>query len=135
MRGVETGCTKMPAPSQGFHELMVLHGQEGLQHELAGTASRLATRGRGILAADESNGTIGKRLVAAGKHSMRGAPWGSVVWALNPLITSPTSHADTGLVNDEETRRAYREVSPLCLGPTNWGAPISCHGDLGWVDG
>ncbi|CAM9316515.1 unnamed protein product [Ectocarpus sp. 6 AP-2014] len=47
---------------------------------LASTAQALATRGKGILAADESTPTIGKRLEAA------------------------------GLSNDAETRRRYREV-------------------------
>lgn len=48
--------------------------------ELSRIAKQLARRGRGILAADESNGTIGKRLIAM------------------------------GLENDSKTRRAYREV-------------------------
>ncbi|CAM9772957.1 unnamed protein product [Choristocarpus tenellus] len=48
--------------------------------ELAQIAQSLAARGKGILAADESTPTIGKRLVGA------------------------------GLVNDLETRRQYREV-------------------------
>ena len=48
--------------------------------ELIDVANRLAAKGRGILAADESTGTIGKRLEKA------------------------------GLVNDEETRRRWREL-------------------------
>lgn len=61
------------------HELQA-QGSEALRAELVETAHKLARPGRGLLAADESVGTIGKRLVAA------------------------------GLENDEETRRAYREV-------------------------
>ncbi|CAM9294175.1 unnamed protein product [Sphacelaria rigidula] len=55
---------------------------------LAATAQALATRGKGILAADESTRTIGKRLESA------------------------------GLTNSAETRRAYREVllSPPRMG-------------------
>jgi len=52
----------------------------GFEEELRTNAARLSERGKGILASDESTGTIGKRLVAA------------------------------GLTNDEETRRAFREV-------------------------
>jgi Fructose-bisphosphate aldolase class-I len=48
--------------------------------ELEATAQRLTAAGKGVLAADESVSTIGKRLTKA------------------------------GLVNDYETRRAYREV-------------------------
>jgi fructose-bisphosphate aldolase class I len=48
--------------------------------EVEATASRLASRGKGILAADESIGTLGKRLIKA------------------------------GLRNEEATRRAYRQV-------------------------
>ena len=48
--------------------------------DLVKVANDLARKGRGILAADESVGTIGKRLEKA------------------------------GLVNDEETRRRYREL-------------------------
>lgn len=59
------------------HELM---SNDALRAELEATANQLARPGRGLLAADESVGTIGKRLVAA------------------------------GLENEEETRRAYREV-------------------------
>lgn len=61
------------------HELMG-DGHDALRAELEATANQLARPGRGLLAADESVGTIGKRLVAA------------------------------GLENEEETRRAYREV-------------------------
>lgn len=49
-------------------------------HDLKETATRLSRRGHGILAADESIGTIGKRLEAK------------------------------GLKNNEETRRKYREI-------------------------
>lgn len=54
----------------------------GTQHEaeLRANAARLARRGRGILAADESVGTIGKRLIAL------------------------------GLENVEENRRTFREI-------------------------
>jgi len=63
------------------HELMGSDkDKEALRAELVETAHQLARPGRGLLAADESVGTIGKRLVAA------------------------------GLENEEETRRAYREV-------------------------
>lgn len=61
------------------HELMG-DCNDALRAELEATANQLARPGRGLLAADESVGTIGKRLVAA------------------------------GLENKEETRRAYREV-------------------------
>jgi hypothetical protein len=61
------------------HELMG-NDKDSLRAELEETAFSLARPGRGLLAADESVGTIGKRLVAA------------------------------GLENEEETRRAYREV-------------------------
>lgn len=50
------------------------------KEELEKAANQLARPGRGLLAADESVPTLGKRLIAA------------------------------GLDNDEETRRAYREV-------------------------
>ena len=48
--------------------------------EVMSNAARLATRGKGILASDESTGTVGKRLQAV------------------------------GLENTVEMRRAYREV-------------------------
>lgn len=48
--------------------------------EVISNALKLATRGKGILASDESTGTVGKRLKAV------------------------------GLVNEEKVRRAYREV-------------------------
>lgn len=48
--------------------------------ELAETASKLATPGKGILAADESTGTIGKKF------------------------------ASIGVENTEDNRRAYREL-------------------------
>jgi Fructose-bisphosphate aldolase class-I len=51
--------------------------------ELEATAQQLTAAGKGVLAADESVSTIGKRLTKA------------------------------GLVNDYETRRAYREVYPM----------------------
>jgi fructose-bisphosphate aldolase class I len=50
------------------------------REELAATAKAIATRGKGILAADESTGTIGKRL------------------------------AQINLENTEDNRRAYREL-------------------------
>ena len=49
--------------------------------EVVTNAARLATRGKGILASDESTGTVGKRLQAV------------------------------GLENTVEMRRAYREVT------------------------
>lgn len=48
--------------------------------ELAETANKIATPGKGILAADESTGTIGKKFAAA------------------------------GIENTEENRRTYREL-------------------------
>lgn len=48
--------------------------------ELAETAQKIATAGKGILAADESTGTIGKKFTAI------------------------------GVENNEENRRAYREL-------------------------
>ncbi|CAM9501554.1 unnamed protein product [Pylaiella littoralis] len=62
----------------GSHDLPPLSEEQ--KDALASTAQALATRGRGILAADESTPTIGKRLEKA------------------------------GLTNDAETRRRYREV-------------------------
>ena len=48
--------------------------------ELVATANHIATRGKGILAADESTGTIGKRF------------------------------APIGVENNEENRRKYRQI-------------------------
>eukprot|EP00983_Pelagomonas_calceolata_P131125 1161744-Pelagomonas_calceolata.AAC.20 len=53
---------------------------ESLKSELQAVAARLATNGKGLLAADESTSTIGKRFEKA------------------------------GLKNEEEERRAYREL-------------------------
>lgn len=52
-----------------------------LQEELRSIANAIVAPGKGILAADESTATIGKRF------------------------------ADIGVENTEENRRAYREVS------------------------
>ena len=54
------------------------HLSEALKIELAATAQKIVANGHGILAADESNGTMGKRL------------------------------ANVGLENEEEHRRFYR---------------------------
>eukprot|EP00904_Undaria_pinnatifida_P009402 jgi/Undpi1/5592/HiC_scaffold_2.g00868.m1 len=81
--GEKTASPSSSQPSGGItmmhdHDLPSLSDEE--KDALAATARALATRGKGILAADESTPTIGKRLEAA------------------------------GLKNDAETRRAYREV-------------------------
>lgn len=84
-----SSAPQAPASSHGL-EAYHLHLMEAAklaaqltQHQknaLETIANQMARPGRGLLAADESVPTLGKRLVAA------------------------------GLVNDEETRRAYREV-------------------------
>jgi fructose-bisphosphate aldolase, class I len=61
------------------------------------TANHLSRKGRGILAADESTGTIGKRLEKA------------------------------GLVNDEETRRRYRELFFTAPGMGTWMNNTACY--------
>lgn len=86
--------------------------------ELEEIANNLARKGRGLLAADESVGTIGKRLEAAGKNLSQVRPedpWASSWSHLDNLYLLPScfhlpTTSITGLTNDEETRRAYREV-------------------------
>jgi hypothetical protein len=73
---VRIRCAEESPPTH--HLLVVLQDEE--KRALVDIVARITSPGKGILAADESNGTIGKRLIAA------------------------------GLANDEETRRAYREV-------------------------
>lgn len=58
---------------------------EETQNELVGIAQRIVAPGKGILAADESVSTMGKRLV------------------------------DIGVENSEENRRKYREVGRIIL--------------------
>lgn len=57
-----------------------MEGKKDFRKELAETAAKLATPGKGILAADESEGTIGKKFVSI------------------------------GVENNVENRRAYREL-------------------------
>jgi fructose-bisphosphate aldolase class I len=59
---------------------------DAFRDELAATAAALATAGKGLLAADESTGTIGKRFEAI------------------------------GLANTEEHRRAYRSLLATTAG-------------------
>jgi len=59
---------------------------EKFRTELIATANAVATRGKGILAADESTGTIGKRF------------------------------APINVENNEENRRAYRQLLVTCAG-------------------
>lgn len=59
--------------------------EPALQEELRTIAHNIVAPGKGILAADESTATIGKRF------------------------------ADIGLENNEENRRAYREVHPKII--------------------
>jgi hypothetical protein len=57
--GAQKACSAL---SSRLHLL-----QEEAKESLRASIARLTARGRGILAADESNGTIGKRLIAAGE--------------------------------------------------------------------
>jgi fructose-bisphosphate aldolase class I len=87
--------------------------------ELIATANAIVSPGRGILAADESTGTIGKRFEAIGERARVRArrphkispPDSRLLTARPPSTLSiPSLSSAAGVENTEENRRAYREL-------------------------
>ena len=82
--------------------------------ELIATANAIATAGKGILAADESAGTIGKRFETIGA----GAAGGCSRTACRAASARPPRHRcaaaappfSAGVENNEENRRFYRQM-------------------------
>ena len=85
--------------------------------ELIATANAIATAGKGILAADESAGTIGKRFETIGAGSAGGceltacrAPRAPPARATASSPPPPRPIVAAGVENNEENRRFYRQM-------------------------